>query len=156
MSEAEPPYFNAAATDLLARLRAELHPQDPDVYRDREAAARELLQSVGSAAKDAGYDAEPERGGFVVSLRKSGSVFFTLEDDKLRMFNPGPPQREISLKIQYDGATRRFVGEEIEKEQVPVVSGVMFLNTKRNAVTVVVEAIVEAIRIQHEARKNAR
>jgi hypothetical protein len=140
------------AVGILKGVGAELRPIE--TYAARVQAAEGLLNAVMEASKQAGFAVTRERGACCVTLPRSGTVHLDVADDKLVMSVDGPPPRSIPLAIAYDGARGIFVGTADDEEHIPVPGAPR--KVKRNGVTVVVEAIAQAIRVQHEARKAAR
>jgi hypothetical protein len=147
------PYDLTEAETIFARAHHQLDPTSH--YTDREIAANELLDAVGHAAEDAGYQVRnPSGGARTIILQSHGAVTAVVDDDRFYLHVAGPPQTSITdLAIEYDPVTKAFVGKVEDTFVLPVPGEP---RKRRNAVAVVAERIVELLDVQSKARQQVR
>ena len=136
-------YDPSEAERLFARQRERLDPMR--FYEDRKKAAVALRDAVRDAAGAAGYDVGLERGSVVISQLGKGASSLYVEDDKLLLIDRNG--RAVgALPIEYDHGLGVFVGTQDETTEPG------FPKRKRNAVTVVAEAVLKMIADEAAAR----
>ncbi len=145
----------AEAAAIFARTRAKLSPHL--VFKEAQEASAKLLQDLAQAARAAGYEAGPEHGALVISLRTQGAVYVVADDNampiKVLVGVHGSKDPAAEAKVEFDPFLRRYVGTDEDDSRAPKPGE---RRARHSAVEVIAEMAVTMIERQALSRRGGR